>query len=53
MKYVNIWTVQASHSYWASERYPNDSDYKRWATREALAKYWNMGKRKYTKIDAK
>ena len=51
--YVNLWIVMAGYSYELTERHPNDPKYREWATREALAKYWNMGKRPYTRFDAR
>lgn len=51
-RFINTWIIQAGHTYWLTERRPNDPDFKRWATREVLAKYWNMGKRPYTEYDA-
>lgn len=44
--------TQLNRSYLLTALVPNDRAYVRFATRDALYKYWVTGMRKYTKWDA-
>lgn len=45
-------TSQLNRTYRLTELAPYDPTYKKWATRDTLTKYYEMGKRAYTKWDA-
>ena len=49
MNYAIMWSVFSSMTWELTEKYPFDSMYKGWATRETLMKYYSKGMRKYTK----
>ena len=52
-RHINTCIVCEARNYRLTELLPNDHDFKLWATRETLTKYWLMGMRGHTKWDAK
>lgn len=53
INFTVLWTTHAGFSHKMTELDPNNTTYKWWATRDALAKYYDMGMRSRTEYNAK